>query len=64
MVRGEPEHVMRWSGRTAIVTGAASGIGRAVALRLCEVGANVIAVDRDSEETAGPRGRGCDAAGL
>ena len=40
---------MRWSGRTAIVTGAASGIGRAVALRLCEVGANVVAVDRDSE---------------
>lgn len=36
-----------WSGRTAIVTGAASGIGRAIALRLCEMGATVVAVDID-----------------
>ena len=62
---GEPEQVMPWSGRTAIVTGAASGIGRAVALRLCEAGATVVAVDRDSEglrvlAEAGPTPRVCD----
>lgn len=36
-------------GRTALVTGAASGIGRACALRLAAAGAEVRAVDRDSE---------------
>ncbi|ARP73508.1 3-hydroxybutyrate dehydrogenase [Streptomyces pluripotens] len=34
-------------GRTALVTGAASGIGRACALRLAAAGAEVRAVDRD-----------------
>lgn len=34
--------------RRAIVTGAASGIGRAVALRLLRDGAEVLAVDRDA----------------
>ena len=35
----------RFEGRPAIVTGAASGIGRAIALRLHEEGAQVLAVD-------------------
>lgn len=38
---------MQWQGRVAIVTGAGSGIGRAVALRFRELGATVVACDFD-----------------
>src|SRR3954454_22605659 len=36
-------------GKNALVTGAASGIGRAIAARFVSEGASVIAVDRDAE---------------
>ena len=37
------------AGKAAMVTGAASGIGRGIALRLAEMGAGVAVVDRDAE---------------
>lgn len=54
--------VVDFSGTTAIVTGAASGIGRAIVLRLAEAGANVLGADRDiaglqAIAEAGPVGR-------
>src|SRR6266540_2641872 len=36
-------------GHTALVTGAASGIGRVCAARLASAGARVVAVDRDAD---------------
>jgi len=39
---------MRFDGRTAVVTGAASGIGKATALRLASEGASVVAADVDA----------------
>jgi 3-oxoacyl-[acyl-carrier protein] reductase len=38
----------RLDGKTAIITGAASGMGRAAVIRFLELGANVVAVDRDA----------------
>ena len=40
---------MRFAGKTAVVTGSASGIGKATALRLASEGATVIASDIDDE---------------
>src|SRR5262245_52384239 len=41
---------MRLGGKNAIVTGAARGIGAAIATRLCDEGAGVLIVDRLAEE--------------
>ncbi|NUS16534.1 MAG: SDR family oxidoreductase [Streptomyces sp.] len=42
----------RFAGQLVLVTGAASGIGRATALAFAEAGARVVAVDRDAEGAA------------
>ncbi|SFR90947.1 SDR family NAD(P)-dependent oxidoreductase [Sphingomonas jatrophae] len=55
---------MRFEGKSAIVTGAASGIGRAVAVRLAREGARVVIGDRNAEglaETAAMIGEAAQA---
>lgn len=51
------------AGRTALVTGAAGGIGAACALRLAAAGATVRAVDRDGEGLAALTARAGDLPG-
>jgi NAD(P)-dependent dehydrogenase (short-subunit alcohol dehydrogenase family) len=48
----EEEHAMPAERKTAIVTGAASGIGRAMTLGLLQNGVDVAAVDRDATRLA------------
>lgn len=43
---------MRLTGKTAVVTGAASGINRAIALAFADEGATVICADRDGDAAA------------
>lgn len=56
------------AGRTALVTGAAGGIGRAVASALADEGARIVLVDRDAERVAALvetlRTRGAEVLGL
>ena len=47
---------MRFTGKTAVVTGAARGIGRSVALKLAMEGARVVAIDVNSEELSRLKG--------
>ena len=53
----------RLSGRIAVVTGAANGIGRASALRLAREGAHLAVVDREAEGLAA-LGRGIEELGV
>lgn len=48
----EEEKMRRFEGKTALVTGAAQGIGRGIALRLAEEGATVVVNDRANIEAA------------
>ncbi|MEU6703637.1 3-hydroxybutyrate dehydrogenase [Streptomyces wuyuanensis] len=63
---GKPSVSLDLGGRTALVTGAAGGIGRACALRLAAAGAEVRAVDRDAAGLDGlvDRARGLGLAGV
>ena len=56
MAENNPWRELSFNGRSAVVTGAARGIGRAVAYRLAGLGARTVIWDRDGdvlEQTGG-----------
>lgn len=53
---GAPIVQLDLSGRTALVTGGGSGIGRACAIRLARAGASVVVLDRDGAAAASVAG--------
>ena len=54
--------VTQYAGSTAVVTGSASGIGRAVARRLVDRGVRVVGLDRRPGSAVGVDARGADLA--
>ncbi len=38
-----------FTGKTVLISGAARGVGREMAIQFCDAGAQIIAVDRDEE---------------
>ncbi|MGW6567007.1 SDR family oxidoreductase [Streptomyces sp. NPDC054975] len=48
----DPGYAERFGGQLVLVTGAASGIGRATVFAFAEAGARIVAVDRDGEGAA------------
>ncbi|MDX2601707.1 SDR family oxidoreductase [Streptomyces caniscabiei] len=50
--RATGKHTERFGGQLVLVTGAASGIGKATALAFAEAGARIVAVDLDAEGAA------------
>lgn len=57
------EDIMKFSGRSALITGASLGIGRAIAIELAKEGANVAINYRSHREQADEVGREIEKAG-
>jgi glucose 1-dehydrogenase len=57
-------YVRRFEGKVALITGAARGIGRGIALALAEEGADIIANDLPATEGLGARGTADEVAAI